>query len=185
MVLSPLTIPLRFSNVLRLRVSQFVLRCRANSAVNELLVLCSPFSIAERIFCVRRSDRKVCTSIAGGCTIAGAGPVECKCNEEIVFCVSEGFNPDDARRKLLQLDMVVVRSTLVACFLFLLRRLDGTCLALFRGSYPNSTQVWEVLRFPLESFHSASDFVGLCRVDGEWRHLLPSPPRRRRGRRWW
>lgn len=94
--------PRCFSNVLRFNASQLVFRYRANSEVNELLVLCRPFSIADKIFCVLRSERKVCTSIGGGCKTCVEGTGACKCKEEIDFEVSEGFNPDDARRKFLE-----------------------------------------------------------------------------------
>jgi hypothetical protein len=95
------------------------LRCLASSAVNELLVLCNPFSIADKIFWVLRSERKVCTSVAGGCAACVDGMGDCKCNEEIVFDVSDGFSPEEASRKFLTIsNSYQCRYTLVAYFLF-------------------------------------------------------------------
>jgi len=114
---SPLTIPRCFSSVRRLSSSQLVFRYRANSFVNELLVLCNPFSIADKIFCVLLSDKKACTSTGGGCTTCPPIPVGArKCSEEIFFAVSEGFNPDDASKKFLPLVWILM-PTYACCIL--------------------------------------------------------------------
>jgi len=53
------------------------------------------------MFWVLRSARKVCTSIGAGCIDGADDGGACKCNEEIVFEVSDGFNPEEANKKFL------------------------------------------------------------------------------------
>jgi hypothetical protein len=57
----------------------------------------------DKIFWVFLSDRKVWTSTWGGCIICEEVIGARRCNEEIFFAVSDGFSPEDARRKFLPL----------------------------------------------------------------------------------